>query len=338
MGLLSFRSGARFVMYLAPFAGFGLGYLVEFALEKLVSGEKKIILTKNIVGFIVLILSLMIQWDVNEYVISTPKASANTVKDMDWIKRNTPQNSVIWTWWDYGYAFNLYSERANVHDGGSQTSPKTYFVARSFSVDNPEKGWLITSFITNYGLNKVIDLIKKGAKGEEIVNRVERGEFKAPIKVPTYWVFTADLIPKFGWINYFGTYDFKTKTGNSGKIIMPEKCYNINERSIFCEDIGVEFDTGNKVLKARSQEIPVRRIIMKAGDRVNEIPVRETGIDVEVVDMPNGMKVLVFVLDPSQTDSLFNRMFILRNYDPKFFELVLDDFPVMVVYKVKERY
>jgi len=42
MGLLSFRSGARFIMYLAPFAGFGLGYLVEFAMENSLQEKRKL--------------------------------------------------------------------------------------------------------------------------------------------------------------------------------------------------------------------------------------------------------------------------------------------------------
>ncbi|MGB2263461.1 MAG: hypothetical protein ACPH92_06990, partial [Candidatus Puniceispirillaceae bacterium] len=41
-----------------------------------------------------------------------------------------PDNSVVATWWDYGYASMLLNEMPTLHDGGSQTTPTTHFVAR----------------------------------------------------------------------------------------------------------------------------------------------------------------------------------------------------------------
>ncbi|MGB9668257.1 MAG: STT3 domain-containing protein [Thermosulfidibacteraceae bacterium] len=337
IGILSFKSGARFTMYLAPFAGFGFGYLLDTLVRYITKDESKQDILKAFLSFSTLILSVMVQTSITN-IVSTPKAYSTLVADMKWIKDNTPAQSAIWTWWDYGYAFNLYSERANVHDGGSQSTPKTYFVARSFAVSDPEKGWLISSFITNYGLKRVIDLLQSGVKAKDIVEKVEKGNFKKPIGTPLYWVFTGDLIDKFGWINYFGTYNFKTKDGTPGKIILPRKCYPIEKGKIFCEDIGVEIDLAKRVINVASGTIPIRKLIVKIGDIINEDFINDKGIDIEITDTKDGSRTLFLILDPQQTESLFNRMFILRKYDRRFFELVLDDFPVMVVYRVKENY
>ena len=44
------------------------------------------------------------------------------------------------------------SQKAVLHDGGSQSTPKTYFVARSFTTEDPKEAWNITSYLSNYGL------------------------------------------------------------------------------------------------------------------------------------------------------------------------------------------
>jgi dolichyl-diphosphooligosaccharide--protein glycosyltransferase len=55
---------------------------------------------------------------------------------------------------------------------------------------------------------------------------------------------------------------------------------------------------------------------------------------VELVRTQEG-KFGLLLLPPQQADTLFNRMFILRQYDPRYFELVYDNFPTSVIYRVK---
>ena len=45
--------------------------------------------------------------------------------------------------------------------------------------------------------------------------------------------------------------------------------------------------------------------------------------------------LMLFLTAEQPYISMFNQMYILRNYDKRYFELVYDHFPVMVVYKVK---
>lgn len=339
IGLVSFTSGARFVMYLAPFSGIGLGFLMELILQKLLSQDKiKENLFKALAGFAMVVILFFIQLDTSKFIISTPKADAKTVNDMVWIRENTPLNSVIWTWWDHGYTFQMYSRRATIHDGGSQISPKTYFVAKSFSTDNPEEAWLFTSFVVNYGLDDLANMILSGKRAKDIVEAIRTGNFKKPIKVPVYWVFTRDLIEKFGWINFFGTFDFDTKNGTFGRIIIPKTCKGIERDKIFCEDIGIQinFDRGNIITPHGS--IPIGKLIVKNENEKKEFNLNdESPIVVEIADAKSNLKVLA-ITQKKEARSMFNRMFILRDYDPRFFELVLDDFPHMVVYRVKESY
>jgi dolichyl-diphosphooligosaccharide--protein glycosyltransferase len=45
------------------------------------------------------------------------------------VKKQVPENAGLLTWWDYGYAITDATGLATFYDGGTQTSPKTYFIA-----------------------------------------------------------------------------------------------------------------------------------------------------------------------------------------------------------------
>ena len=44
----------------------------------------------------------------------------HTIPGLDWIKQNTPEDSKIMCWWDYGHAIRAYSEREPIADAPSK--------------------------------------------------------------------------------------------------------------------------------------------------------------------------------------------------------------------------
>jgi undecaprenyl-diphosphooligosaccharide--protein glycosyltransferase len=340
IGLLTFVSGARFAMYLSPFVGLGLGYLVHLLFEKLLLmmglfvEERKRSFALLLTGTL-LFLALIFASRGAVSAVSTPKVHSFLVKDMDWIKHNTPKNSVIWTWWDYGYAFQLYARRATIHDGGSQASPKTYLVAKSFAVSSPEQAWRVISFTANYGLTGLANLLKQGKKASAIVEDMLAGKFDMPIKTPIYVVFTDDLISKFGWVHYFGSYDFNKKEGTFGQIVSPQDCKMIAPNVIQCADLdNAILDLTNGIINIKNGTIPIKDFYFHDGKELKAQHFFENGYVVELVRTREG-KFGLFLLPPQQADTLFNRMFILRQYDQRYFELVHDNFPISVIYRVK---
>lgn len=340
IGLLSFVSGARFIMYLAPFIGIGLGFLVYLTFEKFLqtvslfkdNWKKDFIV--HLTGTATFVFLLVVQLSILNFT-SIPKVYSFLVKDMEYLKNNLPKDAAIWTWWDYGYAFQYYSERPTFHDGGSQNTPKTYFIARSFSTYDPREAWYITSFLTNYGLKGIVEELKKGTTAKELVKAVQQGKFLAPLKNPVYWVFTEDLIPKFSWIYYFGSYDFDKKQGIHGNIIIPERCKNLTSYTIVCEDINAKLDLSSGTIDTFRNVIPIHKVVIKRKDKLEEKRFFDNGMIVEIIEYGKNQAMLV-ILQPFVFETMFNKMFLLRKYEPKYFELILDDFPYMVVYKVRE--
>lgn len=335
IGLLSFFSGVRFTMYLAPFIGIGIGHLVSLFFNKFIP-YFNFRYSKGMNYFIGVLIFILIIW-IQRPVLgfsSFPKVISPLVRDMDYLRENTPKNSAIWSWWDYGYAFQLYSRRATFHDGGSQGTPKTYFIAKSFVTHDPVEAWYITSFISNYGLTGIAKLLKEGISAKDLVNKVIKGEYAKEIKIPIYWVFTLDLISKFGWIHYIGSYDFDSKEGKFGKIIEPDNCKLIGKNFIGCENGKISIDLNNGVITTPQGLANIHYFYFKAPDKVLQKKFFDSGYIVEMVKSKNN-QTQIFILEPSTFHTLFNQMFILRNYDSRYFDLVLDDFPYMVIYKVK---
>ncbi len=57
-------------------------------------------------------------------------------ESLDWIANETPNNSVITCWWDNGHIYTWATRKMVTFDGGSQNSPRAYWVGRAFATSN----------------------------------------------------------------------------------------------------------------------------------------------------------------------------------------------------------
>ena len=66
--------------------------------------------------------------------------SNDWIDSLDWIKNNTPKDSVIAAWWDYGYWISTLGERASLADNSTIHSDVIENIAQTF-LDNPDDAW-----------------------------------------------------------------------------------------------------------------------------------------------------------------------------------------------------
>ena len=59
---------------------------------------------------------------------------------LEWIKKNTPEDSVIAAWWDYGYWITTLSERTTLADNATIDSKKISEIATVF-LNSPDEAW-----------------------------------------------------------------------------------------------------------------------------------------------------------------------------------------------------
>ena len=69
---------------------------------------------------------------------------------LEWIKNNTPQDSVIASWWDYGYWITTMSDRTTFIDNSTLIDSRIKHMAKIF-LSSPDEGWnMLNEWNANY--------------------------------------------------------------------------------------------------------------------------------------------------------------------------------------------
>ena len=61
-------------------------------------------------------------------------------KAMEWLKNNTPEDSVVAAWWDYGYWITTLGERISLADNATLSTLQIQAIARML-LSSPDEGW-----------------------------------------------------------------------------------------------------------------------------------------------------------------------------------------------------
>jgi len=67
---------------------------------------------------------------------SAPTMNEGWMDGLNWIKTETPENSVVTCWWDNGHIYTWATRKMVTFDGGSQNTPRAYWVGRAFSTSD----------------------------------------------------------------------------------------------------------------------------------------------------------------------------------------------------------
>jgi len=342
IGLIAFKGGSRFAMFLAPVLGIGLGYILDILItplrEKL--GKTLSFAVDLLLMAAVTFILILANYDSFKFKPQPIMYSSLAQSFID-LGRTTPKDAWIWTWWDYGYAIQYYARRATFHDGGSQYSPKTYFVALSFTNPSQALGYNVTRSVSICGAKCIQKMLQEGKTPEEIKNLFISGALLKGkhLTHPVYWLFTPDLIGKFYWISYFGSWDFKLKKGvHSG--IMSMNCKTGSLQSLVCySSVGpVVLNLVNMyMIYPNNTQMPIKILAVRTPDKltVKENKYANYGIAVEEVYTAYPNYYAWYATDLMGYQSNFNNLYILRVYDKKYFEKTEEIFPRFVVYKVR---
>ena len=205
---------------------------------------------------------------------TVPGSSDPMWNAMDFIKENTTSNSVIVSWWDFGYLFQIASDHSTSFDGGSQTGDRAFWVGRLLSTPdlNLAKGILqmltttgdnATNLLCDYtgsnatavdALIKVLPMSKDKAKSTlvkdynltstQATNVVKQSHPAHPNKVEL--VLSSDMIQKAGWWSYFGSWDFDKLNSTNYQYYVSQNSATISPNSEgkipILEDNGIVFN------------------------------------------------------------------------------------------------
>ncbi len=178
---------------------------------------------------------------------------------MDFIKEETVNDSVIVSWWDFGYLFQIASNHSTSFDGGSQTGDRAFWVGKSLTTSNLALSKGILQMLSTTGSNasdllceytgsnvtavnallKTLPMDKSNAKSTLIKDYkltdkqaskvVSQSHPANPKKVE--FILSSDMIQKAGWWSYFGSWDFNHLNSTNYQYYVASEAVDIPAKS-----------------------------------------------------------------------------------------------------------
>ena len=170
--------------------------------------------------------------------LTVPGSSDPMWNAMDYVKENTTNDTVIISWWDFGYLFQIASDHPTSFDGGSQSGDRAYWVGKALTTSDfaQSKGILqmlgttgsnASELLCNYtgsnvtavdALDKTLGMSREDAKSTLVKDyNLTESQASAVVKQShpsnpnnVAFVLSSDMIQKAGWWSYFGSWNFDT--------------------------------------------------------------------------------------------------------------------------------
>jgi dolichyl-phosphooligosaccharide-protein glycotransferase len=199
-----------------------------------------------------------------------PGTDDSMYNSMIWIKNNTPQNMILTSWWDFGHLFAAVADRPVTFDGGSQNTPRAYWVGRALTTSNENLSAGILRMMTSSGdqgiltlenythdtgksveiLNKILPVDKQSARAI-LINDYDLTSDQAQNvlqythpdnSAPHDLIISSDMlsITKSGAWSEFGNWNFQNNTGQGYLYsIEPVVSKNVNGKTVIAAQNGV---------------------------------------------------------------------------------------------------
>ena len=236
---------AAFVIFAAA------GALTIYVLKSNSATGRKVPL-KKYVAIVAIVLALITPTVCGAYMTSEsviPGTSDPMWNAMQWINETQPEDTVITSWWDFGYLFEIAADRQVTFDGGSQSGDRAFWLGQAMTTDNLQLSAGIFRMLDTTGDKAVealvnitndtgkstdilIDILPKSASDAQktLVDKYHLSASDAKKIVnythpanprPVIFVASSDMLQKAGWWSYFGAWNFTNQSSNSYSYHIP---------------------------------------------------------------------------------------------------------------------
>jgi dolichyl-diphosphooligosaccharide--protein glycosyltransferase len=247
--------------------------------------------------------------------------------------RPNPKPAVIASWWDYGYMATFLSDMPSLHDGGTQTSPVTHYVARALIADSQAETAAILTFLAEDGMVGLqANITTKGTLEARFAS------FTGASNTDIYLVLTHQMVPWMGAISQLGMWDAENgkpvniRPGDNTLAYQNIRC-NADNASPYLICAGRQFDLTRGTI---NQNPLMRHMIETRGGKIvaRRDYAHKQGLVMQAHDLGE-MTIQTQILHSRLYRSSFNQLFYLGTANPDYFSLIDDNFPFYRIYKVK---
>ncbi|MDO5859267.1 MAG: STT3 domain-containing protein [Methanobrevibacter sp.] len=209
---------------------------------------------KKYVVIIAIVIALITPTVCGAYQTSenvVPGTSDSMWNAMQWINETQSNDTVITSWWDFGYLFEIAADKQVTFDGGSQTGSRAFWLGQAMSTDNLDlsagifrmldtTGERATQYlvenVTNEDTGKatdiLIDILPKSSSDAQktLVDKYKLTSAQASDVVnythpdnprPVIFVASSDMLQKAGWWSYFGKWNFENQSSQNYNYLVP---------------------------------------------------------------------------------------------------------------------
>jgi len=355
------RFVATFSLPIALGAGIFVGLSVKY-IRRYIKNPFNCSIAALVLIVLVVFPSVSSAYSISSSVV--PGTDDYMLNSLEWINKNTPKETVITSWWDFGHLFATVADRPVTFDGGTQNTPRAYWVGKALLTNNESLSAGILRMLTSSGDSAYLTLdnyTNDTAKSVEILNNVlgvdkqtaqsimidkyelSPGQAQNILKYthpdnpsPHVFITSQDMLGKAGWWSYFGSWDFKT---NSGQKYIYSSGYaysqSMNNTTVIQSEDGVVAQiNGSEIIAGILVDNntiiePYKLIYIQDGEIIkDEVVLNESPIDIILIKENDTYQTIA--MSKELEDSMFTRLYIMKDADLNLFKLAYQQPGVMV--------
>jgi len=346
LGCLALWGGLRFTIYAVPVCALGMAYLL-FTCSELIMAS---FVNERVGGLVkssfVVLSSLAILYPNLLHVMNyrVPTVFNHTeVAQLDALKSKLDREDYMIAWWDYGYPIRYYSDVKTLIDGGKHSGEVNFPV--SFILTNPmepaakmarleveytEKAFRLAEENTAKPKQERTKILSNTAQMSLDYGFKDANDFldslQTSLELPAktrdiYFYLPYRMLSIFPTVAQFSTIDVMSGQAKKQPFIFQSTQFK-DEGAMLHFGSGVILDKAKGVLKLGTQEVLVKHFIQTSYDAQFKLKKVQNLLHV------NGTLSLIYmqayntflILDEAMLNSSYVQMFVLENYDERFFE------------------
>ncbi len=222
--------GGRMTMFASPLTGLGLGlplvWLAQRALVQETPWRRPVLVS---VAFVLCLGALFPALPLYARLEPTPVLKKQHCEALLALRDIAPEDAMVWTWWDYGYATQYYARRQTFADGGRQTGERLFPLALAFTTPSQLQASQLIKYTAteNHAPWKVWDKytaeeVQDFLRGLSVLN------YKLEPESPQYVVVTLENFALLHWISYYGSWDVTSRQGLHAKVVRIRETFDVD--------------------------------------------------------------------------------------------------------------
>lgn len=321
--------GVRFSLLFSIASAAGAGYVIgNFA-----GYDKKNILKAGVFGVVGFLALLSASDAIAAGFANTGlQIDQNWYDMLDWLKQNADKDSLISTWWDPGHVITGYTG-LKVHADGAHCDP-SLCIPYNHNIRIRDMGRIFSTSDEN----EAVSLLQKYK--DLTPQQCMRAKAAFPDKIPEdackpvtdiYLIASSDLIGKYYWLSFFGSYDTKTSSGQGKSFVtMPLTKQEADGSLVYGNGVvTLNIKDGKMIPIANVQGTAalIKNLVVVQGGQPTFLDYSGNNTN-QAVDgllwVEEGFRNVVY-MDASIRDSMFTRLFFFGGAGLNKFKLVFQN-------------